>query len=106
MEENKIDFEISKQSLKNQLSSLIKEILISYKNAKRAEKSNDYQKQAFQQLKNSFEQGRVDIFELILVENKLRASEIKRKEAISKYSFLILQLAALKDELVEKYIKP
>lgn len=106
LEENKIDFEISKQEIKNKLSSLKKEILISYKNANRAKKSNDYQKKAFKELQNSFEQGRVDIFELINTESKLRESEIRKKAALSEYSLLILQLLAFRDQLVEDYLTP
>ena len=104
LEENKIDFEISKQELKNQLSQLEKEIAVSYKNIERAKKSALYQKQAFRELKRSFEQGRVDIFELISIENKLRESEIKKKSALSEYSFLILQMLALTDQLVDDYL--
>ena len=106
LEENKIDFEISKQELKNKLSSLEKEILINYKNVKRAEKSNNYQKRAFKELQRSFEQGRVDIFELINTEKKLRESEVKKKVALSKYFFSHLQILAFRDQLVEDYLKP
>ena len=105
LEENKINFEISKQELKNQLSQLEKEIAVSYKNIERTNKSAGYQKQAFRELQKSFEQGRVDIFELINIENKLRESEIKKKRALSEYSLLTLQLLALKDQLVDDYLK-
>ncbi|MDE0091906.1 MAG: TolC family protein, partial [Oligoflexia bacterium] len=104
LEENKIDFEITKQELKNQLSQLEKEIAVSYKNIERANKATRYQKQAFRELQKSFEQGRVDIFELINVENKLRESEIKKKRALSEYSLLILQMLALRDQLVDDYL--
>ena len=106
LEENKTDFEIAKQQLKDRLSSLEKEIAISYKNAHRSEKANKYQKKAFRELKNSFEQGRVDIFELINTENKLRESELRKKSALSEYFLLNLQLLALRDQLVEDYLKP
>lgn len=106
LDENKMDFEISKQKLKNQLTSLRKEIAVSYKNTHRAEKANIYQKRAFRELQNSFEQGRVDIFELINTENKLRESEFRKKAALSKYFILNLQLLALRDQLVEDYLKP
>ncbi|MCZ0933160.1 MAG: hypothetical protein OXJ52_08420, partial [Oligoflexia bacterium] len=59
----------------------------------------------FRELKKSFDQGRVDIFELINVENKLRESEIKKKRALSEYSLLLLQMLALRDQLVEGYLK-
>ena len=104
LKENKIDFEILKQELKNKLSLLEKEIKISYKNIERANKANKYQKQAFRELQKSFEQGRVDIFELINIENKLRESEIKKKTALSEYSLLILQMLALRDQLVDDYL--
>ena len=81
LEENKIDIEISKQELKNKISSLEKEILISYKNVSRAKKSNNYQKKAFRELQRSFTQGRVDVFELINTESKLRESEIRKKNS-------------------------
>ena len=106
LEESKIDFEISKQEIKNKLTSLEKEILISYKNVHRAKKSNDYQKRAFRELQNSFEQGRVDIFELIHTENKLRESETRKQAALSEYFLLTLQLLAFKDQLVEGYLTP
>ncbi|MCY4320946.1 MAG: TolC family protein [Bdellovibrionaceae bacterium] len=105
LEENKIDFEITKQELKNKLSQLEKELAISYTNIKRSEKATRYQKQAFRELQRSFEQGRVDIFELINIENKLRESEIKKKKALSEYSLLTLQMLALRDQLVESYLK-
>ena len=104
LEENKIDLEITKQELKNQLSQLEKEITGSYKNIQRANTANRFQKQAFRELQRSFEQGRVDIFELISIENKLRESEIKKKTALSEYSMLVLQILALKDQLVESYL--
>ena len=106
LEESKIDMEILKQELKNKLSNLEKEIAVSHKNAERAKKSNRYQKRAFRELKNSFDQGRVDIFELINTESKLRESEIRKKTALSEYSLLILQDLALRDQLVEDYLKP
>ena len=106
LEENKIDMEITKQELKNKIHSLEKDILVSYKNVYRAKKSNNYQKRAFIELKRSFEQGRVDIFELINTERKLRESEIKKKAALSEYSLLLLQNQALRDQLVEAYLKP
>ena len=106
LEESQIDREILKQELKNKLSSLEKEIMISHKNAERAKKSNKYQKRAFRELKNSFDQGRVDIFELISTESKLRESEVRKKTALSEYSLLVLQNLALRDQLVEDYLKP
>ena len=58
LEENKIDMGILKQELKNKLSSLEKSISISYKNVLREQKKpTDYQKRAFRELKNSFDQG-------------------------------------------------
>ena len=104
LEENKIDLEIAKQELKDQFSQLKKEITIRHKNIKRANKSARYQKQAFKELKKSFEQGRVDIFELINIENKLRESEVQKKKALSEYSLLILQMLALRDQLVDNYL--
>ena len=106
LEENKTDLEISKQKLKDTLTSLEKEIITSYQNVQRAERANKYQKAAFKELQNSFEQGRVDIFELINMENKLRESELKKKSTLSEYFLLNLQLLALKDQLVEDYLKP
>ena len=104
LEENKIDLEIAKQELKNQMIQLKKELAVSYKNIKRSLSSARYQKQAFKELRRSFDQGRVDIFELINIENKLRESEIKKKRALSEYSLLILQMQALRDQLVESYL--
>ena len=106
LEESKIDMEILKQELKNKINTLEKEILISYNNVHRARKSNSYQKKAFKELKKSFEQGRVDIFELINTESKLRESEVRKKAALSEYSLFTLQLLALRDQLVENYLKP
>lgn len=106
LEENKIDLEIIKQKLKNQIQSLEKDILISHKNIQRAKKSNNYQKKAFKEMRKSFKQGRVDIFELINTERKLRESEIKKEAALSEYSLLLLQNQALRDQLVEGYLKP
>ena len=106
LEEQKIDREILKQELKNQIQSIQKDILISYKNVNRSNRSNNYQKKAFKELKRSFDQGRVDIFELINTESKLRESEIRKKMALSDYSLLILQNLALRDQLVENYFKP
>ena len=54
LEEQKIDFEILKQELKNKSFSLEKEILISYKNAQRAKKSQQLSKRAFRELQRSF----------------------------------------------------
>ena len=104
LEESKIDFEIAKQELKNQLNQLEKQISIGYKNIERANKAGKHQKQAFRELKRSFDQGRVDIFELINIENKLRESEIKKKKVLSEYSLMILQMRALKDQLVDDYL--
>ena len=104
LEENKIDFKIAKQELKNQLNQIENEIKSAYKNINHASKSAKYQKQAFRELQKSFDQGRVDIFELINIENKLRESEIKKKQVLSEYSLLILQLQALKDQLVDDYL--
>lgn len=103
LEENKLDREILVQELKNKTISLEKEVPISYKNISQAKKANNYQKKAFRELKKSFDQGRVDVFELINIENKLRESEIKKITTLSEYSMLRLQLMALRDELVEKY---
>ncbi len=106
LEENKTDLEISKQQLKDRLTSLETEIVTSYKNVQRAKKANKYQKKAFRELQNSFDQGRVDIFELISTENKLRESEVRKKSALSEYFLLNLQFLALRDQLVEDYLKP
>ena len=104
LEENKIDLEIAKQELKNQLLQLEKEMSVSYKNIERANQAAKYQKQAFKELQRSFDQGRVDVFELINIENKLRESEIKKKKALSEYSLLLLQRLALRDQLVDDYL--
>ena len=106
LEENKTDLEISKQQLKDRLTSLEKEMVTSYQNVRRAKRANKYQKKAFRELRNSFEQGRVDIFELISTENKLRESEVRKKSALSEYFFLNLQIQAMRDQLVEDYLKP
>ena len=105
LEENKIDLAITKQEIKNKIHSLEQDILTAYKNVQRSKKSNTYQKQAFRELRKSFEQGRVDIFELIHTEHKLRESEIQKKAALSEYSLLLLQNQALRDQLVEAYFK-
>ncbi len=106
LEEDKIDFNILKQELKNKLAGLEKEVEISYNNVNRTRKSNSYQKKAFRELQKSFEQGRVDIFELIHTERKLRESEIRKKAALSEYALLNLQFLAFRDKLVEDYLKP
>lgn len=106
LEENKTDLKISKQKLRDRLTNLEKEIVTSYKNVQRAKRANSYQKKAFRELQNSFDQGRVDIFELINTENKLRESELRKKSALSEYFLLNLQLLALRDQLVEDYLKP
>ena len=105
LEENKIDLAITKQEIKNKIHSLEEDILIGYKNVQRAKKANTYQKQAFRELRKSFEQGRVDIFELIHTERKLRESEVQKKIALSEYALLLLQNQALRDQLVEAYLK-
>ncbi len=104
LEEDKIDMEIFKKEIENQMDSLKEEISVSYKNIYRAERANSYQKKAFKELKRSFDQGRVDIFELIRAENKLRESELRKASALSEYSLLNLQFLALKDQLVEAYL--
>ena len=104
LEEKKIDLSLLKREIKDQIESLKSKILISYQNVLSMEKSNYHQKQAFQELKTSFSQGRVDIFELIITENKLRESEIKKTVSLSEYFLLTLQLEALLDRLVEKNI--
>ena len=106
LEESKIDLSVLKQELKNKISSLEKEISIHWTNIHRAKKSNNYRKRAFKELKKSFEQGRVDVFELINTENKLRESEIRKQEVRGEYSMSVLQLLALRDQLVEPYLQP
>ena len=104
LEESKIDMEILKRELVNQSRFLEREIDISYKNALRADKANSYQKKAFRELTRSFEQGRVDVFDLIRAEGKLRESEIKKYSALSELSLAFFQLSALRDRLVEDYL--
>ena len=101
LEELKIDLALLKQELKNRLQSLKRKTQVSYQNVLSAEKSNKYRKQAFRELKISFDQGRVGIFELITAENKLRESEIKKAISLSEYFILSLQMEAFLDRLVK-----
>ena len=105
LEESKIDFEISKQELLNQESLLEQKIELAYKNIKRTEKANEYRKKAFQELQKSFNQGRVDIFQLIQAEKQVRDSEIQKITALSEYSISLAMISALRDELLERYLK-
>lgn len=102
LEEQKIDLSLLKLEVENQVKSLKEKIQIGYQNVLSAEKSALHQGEAFRELKISFSQGRVDIFELITTENKLRESEIKRIIFLSEYFLLTLQLEALLDRLVEQ----
>ena len=101
LEELKIDLALLKQELKNRLQSLKRKTQVSYENVLSAEKSNRYQKQAFKELKISFNQGRIGIFELITAENKLRESEIRKAVSLSEYFLLSLQMEAFLDRLVK-----
>ena len=105
LEESKIDFEIFKQELLNQMSLLEQKIELAYKNIKRADKANEYRKKAFQELQKSFNQGRVDIFQLIQAEKQVRDSEIQKITALSEYSISLAMTASLRDELLEGYLK-
>ena len=102
LEEQKIDLSLLKLEVENQVKSLKRKIQIGYQNILSAEKSARYQEEAFRELKTSFFQGRVDIFELITAENKLRESEIKKMIFLSEYFLLTLQVEALLDRLVER----
>lgn len=104
LEENQIDFEILKKEIRDQMDSLKKQIQITYNNSKSINLALKYQRQAFSEIRRSFYQGRIDIFELILVENKLRELEIEKAHALSKHFLVILQLKAFRDQLVESYI--
>ena len=104
LEESQIDFELARQRLKNKISSLEKEWLISQKNIRRAKKAAQYQKQAFKELKRSFEQGRADVFDLIQTESKWRELELKKSGALGTCSLLRLQMLALRDQLLEAYL--
>ena len=105
LEESKIDLAIAKHQLKNQITLLEKQIPLAYKNIERAQKANRYHKQAFYEIQKSFEQGRVDIFQLIQIEKQIRSSELEKAIALSEYSLSLAGLLALKDKLLEKYIK-
>lgn len=103
LEENKIDFEILKKEMRNQMDSLKNRIQITYDTFQSISVALKYQRQAFSEIKRSFYQGRVDIFELIMVENKLRELEIEKVRALSEHFLVSLQLKALMDQLVESY---
>ena len=104
-EESQIDFEILKQKMSNKINNLEQKINVSYKSIGRARQASAYQKKAFRELQDSFHQGRVDVFELIQVEKNLRKSELKKKQTLAEYSLLIFQMLALRDQLVEEYLK-
>lgn len=105
LKENEIEFEISKQELKNNMKLLEEQVKLAYKNITRMKKANNYQKQAFRELKNAFNQGRVDIFQLIQTEKQMRASEVQKINSMGEYSLALASLQALRDELLTKYIK-
>ena len=104
LEENKIDLEVLKRETENLIVSLQKRIQISHDNFQSANKAGKYQKEAFEELKESFSQGRADIFDLIRAENKLRESEIRKTALLSEYHLLTIQLKAVSDQLVEGYL--
>lgn len=104
LEENKIDFEVLKRETENLIVSLQKRIQIAHDNLQSANKAGDYQKEAFEELKESFSQGRADIFDLIRAESKLRESEIRKTALLSEYHLLTIQLKAVSDQLVESYL--
>ncbi|MBC6415925.1 MAG: TolC family protein [Bdellovibrionales bacterium] len=105
LEESKIDFEILKKEQKNQMSLLQQKIKTAHKNIQRTKQANRYRQEAFKELQKSFNQGRVDIFQLIQAEKEVRDSEIKKIMALSEYSISLASLLSLRDELLERYLK-
>jgi len=106
LEESKIDFELAKRELKNQMSLAESHVHIALKNIERAIKANDYRKKTFKELRVSFNQGRTDTFQLIQAEKQLRESEVQKTIALSEYSLSLAGFLALRDELIEKYRSP
>ena len=104
LEENRIDFSILKKEIQNQMDLLRSQIQVTYDNFKSINKALKYQEQAFSEIRKSFYQGRIDVFELILVENKLRELEMEKARALGKHFLTVLQWKALADQLVEHYI--
>ena len=104
LEESKIDFAIAKHQFKNQIDLLKKQIPLAYKNIERTKKATQYYKQAFKEIQQSFEQGRVDVFQLIQIEKQVRSSQLEHAVALSQYSLALAGLLALQDKLLEKYI--
>ena len=105
LEENLIDFKIAKKELENQIFLTEEKLKTTYKNIERTKKANKYRKKTFQELKTSFNQGRTDTFQLIQAEKQLRESEVQKAMALSEYSLSLAGLLALRDELIEKYMK-
>lgn len=103
LEENQIGFAILKKEIRNQMEALKSQIQVTYDNFKSINRALKYQKQAFSEIKRSFYQGRIDVFELILVENKLRELEMEKARALGKHFLTVLEWKALADQLVENY---
>ena len=104
LQESEIDFEIAKKELKNQFFLQEEKIKMALRNINRTKKVNEYRKKSFQELRVSFNQGRVETFQLVRAEKELRDSEIQKVMALSEYHLSLASFLALRDELIEKQL--
>lgn len=101
LKEMEIDLNLLEREMKDRMDSLEKSLQIGFANVLSAKKSNQYQKTAFKELKKAFLQGRVDIFDLITAEHKLRQSEMTKTLRLSEYFLLNLKRQAFLDQLID-----
>ena len=104
LQESEIDFEIAKKELKNQFFLQEEKVKMAFRNINRSNKVNEYRKKRFQELRVSFNQGREDIFQLVMAEKELRDSEVKKVRVLSEYHLSLATFLALRDELIDKQL--
>ncbi|MCB0357557.1 MAG: TolC family protein, partial [Bdellovibrionales bacterium] len=101
LEKNKIELNIEKEKLQNEINNLQDTVNANYLIAQSYSKSYVYRKDAAVEIEKAFRQGRSDISILVQTYNALSMTETQKIKSIGDYHIALNQLAATLDLLIK-----